>query len=135
MVEPKISPGSDEELRRLFQELRERDFVGVPPFAAVLERRQREGRAALARARALAVATVAASFFLLVFWLAGSSARSARRHAAAARSVALQEWKAPTDFLLRTPGAELLYSTPALNEPIPDYSRTQSSTTEKGVQS
>ncbi len=47
----------------------------------------------------------------------------------------LEVWKAPTDFLLRTPGGELLDSTPAVPEPVPDYSSLEPVRTKKGAQS
>jgi hypothetical protein len=36
--------------------------------------------------------------------------------------IALADWRAATDVLLRTPGSELLQSVPALPGPVPDYS-------------
>jgi len=122
----------DRELVRLFEELRRADDASAPPFRRVLERPQ-----ARARAPSLgSVAAVSASVLaLLILWLAGSWRPPRGTQRASAGTVGLGDWKSPTDFLLLTPGGELLDSKPTLLERVPDYSQIKSLIREKGARS
>ena len=123
----------DRELARLFEELRRADEASAPRFRQVLERRQAPTRARSLRSVAAVSVCVLA---LLLLWIAGSGRRHTREvERAGARTVALGDWRSPTDLLLRTPGGELLDSKPALLERVPDYSETESVKTEKGARS
>ncbi len=129
---------SERELRRLFEELRRADEISAPSFKNILDRARAGGERthSVPFLRALPFALVLA--VIAVSWIV---LRGPRRGPAPAvpeeppRAVALADWKSPTDFLLKTPGAELLNSTPALTEPLPDYSQRQFLRTEKGVRS
>jgi len=93
---------NDDGLRALFAAARRRDAARAPGFAdtlAVPRRRPSRARVPLALAAA-AVAVVVAAVWLL---------RPAPEFPI---DLAATRWEAPTDFLLRTPGAELLRSVP-----------------------
>lgn len=97
----------DHELRERFRELRDATGATAPPFAALFvnvvqpRRRRRPWRSALAL---LPLAGVAALVLVL----------AVRRHRerVAVVDLATGRWEGPTDFLLQTPGAELLRSVP-----------------------
>jgi hypothetical protein len=86
---------NDDQLRDAFAELRRVEQSRVPAFSMERPRRRRY---ALQLAFAALVLIIAAVFML------------PRRPPAPSISV----WRAPTDFLLQTPGRELLTSTPDL---------------------
>lgn len=120
-----MSPISDEELRRLFEERRTSGERKAPRFRAVPER----GRSGGTRAARVGIAgLVMAAAAILVF--AVSLALLHRRPEA---EVHIGEWKAPTDFLLEASYPELLDTTPALLEAVPDYAPLLA--TEKGTTS
>ena len=98
----------DTDLRNRFAELRREEEARTPGFRLPSPRgvasRLRLGRlVALAASLAVSVACV---FLVRLMWrpeqLPGKPA------------VSLTEWKAPTDFLLETPGRELLRTVPAI---------------------
>ncbi|HSS43700.1 MAG TPA: hypothetical protein VLO07_00040 [Thermoanaerobaculia bacterium] len=122
----------DRELARLFEKLRCADEASAPRFRQVLERRQGPTRVSNLRSVA-AVSVCVLALFLL--WLAGSGRRAPEAERAGAGTVTLGDWRSPTDFLLRTPGGDLLDSKPALLERVPDYSEMESVKTEKGARS
>ncbi len=101
----------DDDLRRLYVGSRRADEAEAPPFRDVLGRPPRRVRGGAGRA----LAAVAA----LVLLVAG--ARLLSRAPEPARTDA-GAWTAPTDFLLESPYAGLWDTTPALVEPVPDYS-------------
>jgi hypothetical protein len=97
---------NDRDLLQAFHALRRETAPGAPGFRATLSglaaRRDRRARAR----RRLTIIGALVGLVLLV--LAGPFAdrtRPVRLHVAA-------RWEAPTDFLLRTPGAELLRTVP-----------------------
>jgi hypothetical protein len=95
----------DRDLRDAFARLRDAERRSVPQFAVGHVRRSIP-RLAFA---ALALLLVAGGAFI------------ARRkpHDAPQTTVTISTWRAPTDFLLKTPGRELLDSTPRLNPQTP----------------
>lgn len=100
----------DERLREAFHVLRRDTAASAPEFRDTLARigrwRERIGRV---RRRAAIVALAAAAAGLVVIAVVrpfGEGNRSAVVDLTATR------WEAPTDFLLRTPGAELLRTMP-----------------------
>ena len=109
----------DRDLAHLFEELRRADEASAPPFKDVLER-GRAGRGTPARFALLRLATLA--FLLLA---AALVALLIRRPAGETddreRPVTLARWKSPTDWLLRTPGSELLNELPTLPGSVPKY--------------
>ena len=109
----------DRDLARLFEELRRADEASAPPLKDVLQRK-RAGRGAPGRSAFLRVATLAALLVaaalvaVLVRWPAGETAEREP-------PVTLAQWKSPTDWLLRTPGSELLDELPKLPDSVPRY--------------
>lgn len=118
-----MSPTGDEDLRQLFEERRTSREEKAPPFRKVLERggsaarlnRIGAGRLVMAAA---AIVALAVSLTLL------------RR---TSPDIRIGDWKAPTDFLLEASYPDLLDTTPALLEAVPDYSSLLA--TEKGTTS
>jgi hypothetical protein len=100
----------DEDLRTRFAELRREEELRVPQFAfppprlAGQDRRWGTGR--LIAGAACVAALVAAALFLR--FVPSQPARTGQPVAT------LTEWRSPTDFLLETPGRELLRSVPAI---------------------
>ena len=100
------------ELRDLFHRLREEDLSRVPSPGkrgeepALSERSESKG-APKGRMRgwALAIVTITIAIMLAVF-----------HHHRPPVTESIVTWKAPTDFLLRTPGSELLSSVPQIPE-------------------
>ena len=102
-------PDQDEDLRQAFTALRRADAAQTPSFTEVMASRR-----AAARGRrlipllggALAVACVVASIVVAV---------QARRGPPPPPALAsIEAWTAPTDFLLRTPGSEVLGTVPRI---------------------
>ncbi|MGZ5380640.1 MAG: hypothetical protein ACXWFQ_02160 [Thermoanaerobaculia bacterium] len=118
-----MSPVGDEDLRRLFEERWTSAEEKAPPFRKLLER----GRSDARPARVGPVRFVAAAAAILA--LAASVALFRRPQPA----IPIEDWKAPTDFLLEAPYPDLLDTKPALLEAVPDYSPLLA--TEKGTTS
>ena len=98
----------DSKLRKLFASLRRADAVRTPEFERVLDRTRlpEHGVWRLAAAASLGLAAVIAAIV-----------RLPHRHASPAIRAAapmLADWRAPTDFLLDTPGRALLDTVPEL---------------------
>jgi hypothetical protein len=116
-----VSPAGDDDLRRLFEERRTADEGKAPPFRKLLGRGRsgarpaRIGPAGLATA---AAATLALAVSLALF------------HRSPQPAISIEEWKAPTDFLLDFSYPSLLDTIPA-PEAVPDYSLLLA--TEKGT--
>ncbi|HEY8130290.1 MAG TPA: hypothetical protein VII12_00235 [Thermoanaerobaculia bacterium] len=86
---------NDDRLRQAFAELRREEAAHVPPFRV-------DGRRGRWPATRLAFALLVLMIVAMIF----------RHHNTPQPSIA--EWRAPTDFLLKTPGQELLTSVPHL---------------------
>lgn len=97
-------PGSSDDLRQLFQLARAREAAGAPVFAVAQRHRRRPAR--WLGMTVAAAATVAA----ILVMVARTEAPPYPIETAATR------WMAPTDFLLRTPGGELLSGIPRIGE-------------------
>lgn len=99
----------DHHLRKAFEALRREDAAGTPPFGATLAAaRARETPALRYRALGLAAAAVVAVVAVVL---------STWHHRNGVRleiDLATVRWQAPTDFLLKLPGDELLRSVPQL---------------------
>ena len=112
----------DQDLRRRFAALRERETREVPGFAGLWRKAEARGGARASRRVAAAVAAVAVAGGACALLLAivarhPSPAASPRAETIAAPS--LSAWRAPTDFLLCTPALEILTTVPALGEATP----------------
>lgn len=91
----------DRDLRDAFRQLRETESTLVPRFE--IRQRERRGIAPL-------IAGIAAILIIIIVMV--SSRRSIERPDISA-------WRAPTDFLLRTPGKDLTSSVPDIRPEIP----------------
>lgn len=101
--------GDDRDLRALFARLRQEDRAGVPAFRA-----PRVGKTP--QWRGVGRVAVAAAFILIALVLAWPNGRppTLARQVVDLGAVA---WRSPTDFLLITPGSELLRTVPAVGSP------------------
>lgn len=106
------------ELARLFREVRRADEASAPTFRQILARGHTD-RGSSRRPRLLAAAAVALIAIVMIGVLL---LRRPPPTEAPERSIALGDWRAATDVLLRTPGDELFGSMPALPGSVPDYS-------------
>lgn len=104
-----MTDDGERQLHEQFRALRHQAGAGAPEFRDVLAslKRRRE-RAGQLRGRVAGLAIAAAAAFVLFAVLRSGGKRAVLVDLAAAR------WEAPTDFLLRTPGAELLRAVPRL---------------------
>ena len=111
-----MTPEDDRDLATAFADLRREEERRTPPFDEVVRRgRTRPARAAgLPGARPLWLAAVFALAALGV-WL-GVRAREPRHPAVPS----LAEWRSPTDFLLATPGRDLLAAPAAWDRSVLD---------------
>lgn len=109
----------DTDLARLFEELRRADDAKAPPFRQVLEKAKAAQNASsrLLPLRVAAVAAVLAIAALTAVFLR----RPAREAAGQDRPVTVAQWKSPTDWLLRTPGSEILDELPAWSGLVLNY--------------
>jgi hypothetical protein len=99
---------SDDALRPRFAALRREEDQQAPEFARLWQARAGARR----RHAHWFAATACALIALLVFlWI-----RSAQRRPDDKTVASITEWKAPTDFLLETPGRELLRTVPEIGE-------------------
>ena len=99
---------SDDMLQRHFAVLRREEERHAPEFATLWKARARTRRR---QARWFAATACALIALLAFLWI-----RSAQRHAQEKTVASITEWKAPTDFLLETPGRELLRTVPEIGE-------------------
>jgi hypothetical protein len=103
--------GNDQDLRDRFSELRKEEEAQAPEFARLLKARAEQVRRwspAYVAATALSLAiTIAAAL-----WLVHGPWRT--RQGMQAPVASITAWKSPTDFLLETPGSEMLRNMPEL---------------------
>lgn len=91
---------TEPELRDRFAALRREDERRLPPFTRVWQAARAGHRRTPHRRRLVASATIAAAACVLLLWLAGRRTMPP--------SPSLTDWRPPTDFLLQTPGREIL---------------------------
>lgn len=112
-----MTPEDDRELAAAFADLRREEEVRTPPFDEIVRRGRahpsRAGRSLAARPLWLAAA---AALVALGVWL-GVRTREIRPSAAVPP---LAEWRSPTDFLLATPGRDLLAAPAAWDRSVLD---------------
>jgi hypothetical protein len=100
---------NDRDLRERFAELRRRDQADAGEFYSFLRR-------ARPRANPMRLsAWVAVGLAVMIAVVVVSIPRSGRRNIGSPE-ISITEWKSPTDFLLRTPGQELLRTIPRIGE-------------------
>lgn len=111
----------EQDLRHRLEELRRSDDLGAPTFRSVRDRADaaRAGSRPVRASRAwiLFAGVTAAAVLTLLFLRPGIRRPPARGEVA----VAVADWKSPTDFLLETPGSELLERLPDSPPPVPDW--------------
>jgi hypothetical protein len=100
---------NDSDLRQRFASLRREDAGRAASFSRVLHRPPRSS----SRDRGLLAATACLALVVLALVLY-PRARAPRPPDAAAPSLA--DWRSPTEFLLNTPGREMLRTVPAIGE-------------------
>lgn len=123
----------DSGLRELFREAREADERSAPAFRVV---RRRSLRHPIQRRwPEYAVGSVIAALALLValVWPKASEKAPGGLSRAESNATSFEQWTAPTDFLLETPGRELLISTPAIGLGIPESSDVKPLSNPKGT--
>ena len=108
--------GSENEIRRLFHELRARDEQRAPAFARLCRAPAvcptvtvRQG---FAFRLAAAAALLAMGFGIAIYCRLPSRPQGIQKMDIV--SINISEWQEPTNFLLRSPGAELLKNAPSL---------------------
>ncbi len=105
----------DPEIRQRFAALRDEESKRVPAFEHVLRRTRSTPTLSL---RAVAGSVCAVVVLAIVAALAVPQLRAPRPPDADVPSLA--QWRAPTDFLLNTPGQELLQGFPRIGESLSD---------------
>lgn len=104
----------DERLRDLFREADRAQRAGAPPFAGLLRVSRQRPR------RTYRLALLAAAASILLAGLVMHSLRDGRPAASPPDSFySSVRWEGPTDFLLETPGKEILDTTPRFGAPAP----------------
>lgn len=105
-----MTDDEDRDLRGWFAAQRREEQEAAPPFRRVwaAARAQRRPRP---RVR-FAIAAVALALVALL-WLRPDTGRAPEP----GTSPSIAQWRSPTDFLLATPGRELLSTVPALGDP------------------
>jgi hypothetical protein len=119
--DPSSQPSlSDEQLWQLFSVLRQEDEAHAPPFIAEASAQPQHSprRPGWTLAAACVLATTILAAFL---WLRYESPpRTATPDRGSAQAVSITEWRPPTDFLLNTPGREILRTAPVIrSRPYP----------------
>jgi hypothetical protein len=99
-----MNKDDDRELTAAFSALRREEQEQFPAFAEVVRRGRARSRrsASSGHPRLLWAAAAAIVLAVLAAWL------GLRLQAPAAPAPSLAEWRSPTDFLLETPGQEIL---------------------------
>lgn len=100
---------NDQQLHALFQQARREEAEAAPAFAATLARARAARRPRRLRAGLVAALAIAGGIVALLI-LRGRPDMTA----AGPVDLAAVRWTAPTDFLLETPGAELLRTVPRI---------------------
>ena len=106
----------DERLRNLFRDADRAQRAGAPPFAGLLRISRERPR----RNDAYRVGLLAAAASILLAGLVIHSLRDSRPATSPPDSFySSVRWEGPTDFLLETPGKEILDTTPRIGAPPP----------------
>jgi hypothetical protein len=116
-----VEPGPDRELRDRFAALRRQEAEAAPGLGTLLDRAAADRlgtRRPGSRFRPLAAATVAAAIALLALVVTTLPPVRTRMFSPRPRLMrplpSITAWRAPTDFLLHTPGEEILSKAPEL---------------------
>jgi hypothetical protein len=109
----------DDDLRARFAALR-REHEALAPEFIIPSRSWVEPAGRWSAGRLVGVTACLIAMVSGALWLGKAPSKPAGDGQPVA---SLMEWKAPTDFLLQTPGRELLQTVPAIGV-VPDYTRT-----------
>jgi len=107
-------PG-DDQLERLFAELRQADADAAPAFSTVW---RAAAERATRRPRAPAALRIAAAVLLPLAVGVGAAVLLHRAPPRAVATTALTTWRSPTAFLLRGPGDGMLQTVPAVSASV-----------------
>jgi hypothetical protein len=120
-----MKPQEEQDFQKVFEELRQQDQGLTPTFERVWKASQARQGARTALIRSLRFAVAAALLLVSAFsiYMVSREILPVSRPS----QVSLSQWKAPTDFLLRTPGIEILHS-------IPTFAVHRSKQKHEGVQ-
>ena len=102
---------ADRDLRERFVALRREEEAGAPAIERLLARAKARAGGKARRLGRPALALAAAAAVLLVIALL-----SLREPASSVPVPPITEWRSPTDFLLQTPGREVLETLPRFGE-------------------
>ncbi len=108
------------EIRERFRRAHEHYESLAPSFSELLDRPRRSYRSYRMVAAALVVAMLV---FTAVIYIIRFDRPQPRRLDADLSTIST--WRSPTDFLLKTPGNELLKTTPVIPSPLPDLEKLQ----------
>lgn len=125
-----MSALDDRDLRDRFAELRAEVGDSAEPFHAARARALQRSRIPHRRRMLVALACAAAAVVLIV---RGDTSRTGSRNAPVL-DLGDARWRAPTDFLLATPGSELLSDVPRFGAPASWSGATDSASTVEGHQ-
>jgi len=104
----------DKVLRQAFDTLRRHDELRVPSFDGIVRRRAIPIR----HRRIIRVAVSALTVLLAIAALEVWHPYGPRNQRSSAQFILA--WRAPTDFLLHTPGSELMSDVPQIENAVPD---------------
>ena len=108
--------GDDPDLREYFAAVRQEEEARVPPMSKFVRRAQGLGRKNLSGRLTIAATGVAMTFAAALWLLPGSRAPQEELNRGRERAASITTWKPATDFLLDTPGREVLQAVPAIGE-------------------
>ncbi len=103
--------GNDRDLRDSFAALRREEEARAPEFVVPLRPGHKDGLRNFP-GRLIAAAVCVAAIMAAVLWL--RTAPQTARRVPDGPIASITNWKSPTNFLLDTPGRELLRTTPAI---------------------
>jgi hypothetical protein len=109
---------NDHDLGDRFHALRREDAATAPPFRATLAAARARAAARPGR-RGLWLRAAAVAVTVVVVTGVAVALRFSRPHRRMTIDLATVRWEAPTDFLLRVPGDDLLRTVPELGGGIP----------------
>jgi hypothetical protein len=110
----------DRDLRDAFAELRESDLRSTPRYQCGGRLARRSGERGGRGARRHKGLAIAATLLLVVTISVAYLIRRPQTPEQVVTSKAISTWRAPTDFLLRTPGSDLTSSVPAILPQLPN---------------
>jgi hypothetical protein len=103
--------GDDRDLYEAFAAVRREEEAGAPPMS-IRPRTAREG----GRSRFAAVAVCLSMTIAVAVWLLPGKTGSHQRPDRGRETASITTWKPATDFLLETPGREMLTEVPSVGE-------------------